>query len=259
MNKRRDSREKPQQTTDEFVIGRHPVKEALKSDREINKLFVQEGQGGRPIEEIIQLANKKKIVVSFVPKSKLDTLSDHQNHQGVVLSSSPVEYATIDELFEVAEARDERPFFVMLDGIEDPHNLGSILRTADTTGVHGVIIPERRSANLTSTVSKASAGAIEHVKVARVTNLSQTIQELKERGLWIFGTDMNGTDYRDWNTDTPLCIVMGNEGKGISRLVKENVDELITIPMTGNMQSLNASVAAGILMYEVYRDWNPIR
>lgn len=259
MNKRRDSREKPQQTTDEFVIGRHPVKEALKSDREINKLFVQEGQGGRPIEEIIQLANKKKIVVSFVPKSKLDTLSDHQNHQGVVLSSSPVEYATIDELFEVAEARGERPFFVMLDGIEDPHNLGSILRTADTTGVHGVIIPERRSANLTSTVSKASAGAIEHVKVARVTNLSQTIQELKERGLWIFGTDMNGTDYRDWNTDTPLCIVMGNEGKGISRLVKENVDELITIPMTGNMQSLNASVAAGILMYEVYRDWNPIR
>ncbi|HZK23631.1 MAG TPA: 23S rRNA (guanosine(2251)-2'-O)-methyltransferase RlmB [Atopostipes sp.] len=259
MNKRRDNREKPQQTTDEFVIGRHPVKEALKSDREINKLFVQEGQGGRPIEEIIQLANKKKIVVSFVPKSKLDTLSDHQNHQGVVLSSSPVEYATIDELFEVAEARDERPFFVMLDGIEDPHNLGSILRTADTTGVHGVIIPERRSANLTSTVSKASAGAIEHVKVARVTNLSQTIQELKERGLWIFGTDMNGTDYRDWNTDTPLCIVMGNEGKGISRLVKENVDELITIPMTGNMQSLNASVAAGILMYEVYRDWNPIR
>ena len=259
MNKRRDNREKLQQTNDEFVIGRHPVKEALKSDREINKLFVQEGQGGRPIEEIIQLANKKKIVVSFVPKSKLDTLSDHQNHQGVVLSSSPVEYATIDELFEVAEARDERPFFVMLDGIEDPHNLGSILRTADTTGVHGVIIPERRSANLTSTVSKASAGAIEHVKVARVTNLSQTIQELKERGLWIFGTDMNGTDYRDWNTDTPLCIVMGNEGKGISRLVKENVDELITIPMTGNMQSLNASVAAGILMYEVYRDWNPIR
>ncbi len=255
--KRKNHREKEEQSNDEFVIGRHPVKEALKSDREINKLFVQEGQSGRPIDEIIQLANKRKIVVSFVPKSKLDTLSDHQNHQGVVLSSSPVEYATIDELFEVAESRNERPFFVMLDGIEDPHNLGSILRTADATGVHGVIIPERRSANLTSTVSKASAGAIEHVKVARVTNLSQTIQELKDRGLWIFGTDMNGTDYRDWNTDSAICLVMGNEGKGISRLVKENVDELITIPMTGNMQSLNASVAAGILMYEVYRDWNP--
>lgn len=246
-------------SNEEFVIGRHPVKEALNSDREINKLFIQEGQGGRPIEQIIQLANKKKIVISYVPKSKLDTLSEYQNHQGVVLSSSPVEYATIDELFEIAEARDERPFFVMLDGIEDPHNLGSIIRTADAAGVHGVIIPNRRSANLTSTVSKASAGAIEHVQVARVTNLSKTIQELKDRGLWIFGTDMNGTDYREWNTDSPICLVIGNEGKGMSRLVKENVDELITIPMSGDIQSLNASVAASILMFEVFRNWNPIK
>lgn len=252
-------REQQSDQNEEFVIGRHPVKEALKSDREINKLFIQEGQSGRPIEEIIQLAKKNKIVISNVPKSKLDTLSNNQNHQGVVLSSSPVEYATIDELFEVAEERDERPFFVMLDGLEDPHNLGSILRTADVTGVHGVIIPNRRSANLTSTVSKASAGAIEHVKVARVTNLSQTIQELKDRGLWIFGTDMDGTDYRQWNTDSPICLVIGNEGKGISRLVKDNVDELITIPMAGSTQSLNAGVAAGILMYEVYRDWNPVK
>lgn len=254
----KDRNEQPE-LNEEFVIGRHPVKEALKSDREINKLFIQEGQSGRPIEEIVQLAKKKKIVISNVPKSKLDTLSNHQNHQGVVLASSPVEYATIDELFEVAEARDERPFFVMLDGLEDPHNLGSILRTADATGVHGVIIPNRRSANLTSTVSKASAGAIEHVKVARVTNLSQTIQELKDRGLWIFGTDMDGTDYREWNTDSPICLIIGNEGKGISRLVKDNVDELITIPMTGSMQSLNAGVAAGVLMYEVYRGWNPVK
>lgn len=246
-------------SNEEFVIGRHPVKEALNSDREINKLFIQEGQGGRPIEQIIQLANKKKIVISYVPKSKLDTLSEYQNHQGVVLSSSPVEYATIDELFEIAEARDERPFFVMLDGIEDPHNLGSIIRTADAAGVHGVIIPNRRSANLTSTVSKASAGAIEYVQVARVTNLSKTIQELKDRGLWIFGTDMNGTDYREWNTDSPICLVIGNEGKGMSRLVKENVDELITIPMSGDIQSLNASVAASILMFEVFRNWNPIK
>lgn len=253
------SNHQEENTNEEFVIGRHPVKEALSSDREINKLFVQEGQSGRPIEQIIQLAKKKKIVISNVPKSKLDKLSDYQNHQGVVLASSPVEYATIDELFEIADDRDERPFFVMLDGLEDPHNLGSILRTADATGVHGVIIPNRRSANLTSTVSKASAGAIEHVKVARVTNLSQTIQELKDRGLWIFGTDMDGTDYRQWNTDSPVCLVIGNEGKGMSRLVKENVDELITIPMTGSMQSLNASVAAGVLMYEVYRDWNPAK
>ncbi len=243
---------------EEFIIGRHPVKEALKTNDKINKLFVQDGLEGRPIEDILQLAKKNKIVISFVPKTKLDSLSEDQNHQGVVLSISPMEYATIDDLFAVAEEKDERPFFVMLDGIEDPHNLGSIMRTADATGVHGIIIPARRSANLTSTVSKASAGAIEHVKVARVTNLSQTIQELKERGMWIFGTDMNGTDYRHWNTDSPICLVIGNEGKGMSRLVKENVDEVITIPMTGNVQSLNASVAASILMFEVYRNWYPI-
>ena len=246
------------QSTEEFVMGRHPVKEALQSNRKINKVFVQEHISGRAIDEIISLAKSNKLVVSFVPKSKLDKLVDYQNHQGVVLSTSPVEYATIDDLFKVAEERNERPFFVMLDEIEDPHNLGSIIRTADITGVHGVIIPERRSANITSTVSKASAGAIEHVKVARVTNLTQTIKELKERGLWIFGTDMNGTDYREWNTDSPICLVIGNEGKGMSRLVKENVDEIITIPMEGNVGSLNASVAASLLMFEVYRDWNPV-
>lgn len=245
--------------TEEFVMGRHPVKEALQSDREINKLFVQEHISGRAIDEIIGLAKVNKIIISFVPKAKLDMLVNYQNHQGVVLATSPVEYATIDELFQVAEARNERPFFVMLDEVEDPHNLGSIIRTADITGVHGVIIPERRSAAISSTVSKASAGAIEHVKVARVTNLTQTIKELKERGLWVFGTDMNGTDYREWNTDSPICLVIGNEGKGMSRLVKENVDELITIPMGGHVGSLNASVAASLLMFEVYRNWHPIK
>lgn len=244
---------------DAFVIGRHPVREALQTRDKINKLFIQDGISGRDIDKIVGLAKSQKIVASYVPKTKLDHLSDNQNHQGVILSTSPIEYATIDELFEVAEKRDERPFFVMLDGIEDPHNLGSIIRTADATGVHGVIIPNRRSANLTDTVAKASAGAIEHVKVARVTNLTQTISELKERGLWVFGTDVEGTDYRHWNTDTPICLVIGNEGKGISRLVKENVDELITIPMSGNVQSLNASVAASIVMFEVFRDWNPIK
>lgn len=248
-----------EEQAEEFVMGRHPVKEALQSDREINKLFVQEKIGGRAIDEIVGLANSQKIVISFVPKSKLDSLVDYQNHQGVVLATSPVDYATIDDLFAIAEEREEAPFFVMLDGIEDPHNLGSIIRTADITGVHGVIIPNRRSANLTSTVSKASAGAVEHVKVARVTNLTQTIKELKERGVWVFGTDMNGTDYRAWNTEGPVCIIIGNEGKGMSRLVKENVDELITIPMTGNVGSLNASVAASLLMFEVYRDLHPVK
>lgn len=244
---------------EEFVRGRHPVKEALQSDREINKVFVQEHISGRAIDEIVGMARAKKLVVSFVPKSKLDTLVNYENHQGVVLAVSPVEYASIDDLFDLAEKRGERPFFVMLDEIEDPHNLGSIIRTADITGVHGVIIPERRSAAVSSTVSKASAGAVEYMKVARVTNLNQTIKELKERGLWVFGTDMEGTDYREWNTDSPICLVIGNEGKGLSRLVKENVDELITIPMKGNVDSLNASVAASLLMFEVYRDWNPIK
>lgn len=250
---------KKNEKQEEFVMGRHPVKEALQSDREINKVFVQDHISGRAIDEIVGLAKSNKLVVSFVPKSKLDKLVDYQNHQGVVLSTSPVEYATIDELFKVADERNERPFFVMLDEIEDPHNLGSIIRTADITGVHGVIIPERRSANLSSTVSKASAGAIEHVKVARVTNLTRTIKELKDRGLWVFGTDMDGKDYREWNTDSPICLVIGNEGKGMSRLVKENMDELITIPMEGNVGSLNASVAASLLMFEVYRDWHPIK
>lgn len=250
---------KREQKTEEFVMGRHPVKEALQSDREINKVFVQEHISGRAVDEIVRLAKSQRLVVSFVPKSKLDKLVDYQNHQGVVLATSPVEYATIDDLFKVAESRNERPFFVMLDEIEDPHNLGSIIRTADITGVHGVIIPERRSASISSTVSKASAGAVEHVKVARVTNLTQTIKELKDRGLWVFGTDMNGTDYREWNTDSPICLVIGNEGKGMSRLVKENVDELITIPMKGNVGSLNASVAASLLMFEVYRNWNPVK
>src|SRR5699024_712957 len=215
MPRNNDNQQMQDLNDDEFVMCRHPVKEALITNRQINKLFVQDGSEGRPIDEIINLANKNKIVISYVPKNKLDQLSDHQNHQGVVLSTSPIEYATIDELFEIAEAKEERPFFVMLDGLEDPHNLGSIIRTADVTGVHGVIIPNRRSANLSSTVSKASAGAIEYVKVARVTNLSQTIQELKDRGMWVFGTDMQGTDYRHWNTDSPICLVIGNEGKGM--------------------------------------------
>lgn len=258
MAKNRNDNREEFSEEEEFIIGRHPVKETLISNRQINKLFVQDGISGRAVDDIIHLAKKNKIVVSFVPKTKLDTLSDHQNHQGVVLSTSPMAYATIDELFEIAESRDERPFFVMLDGIEDPHNLGSIMRTADVTGVHGIIIPNRRSANLTSTVAKASAGAIEHVKVARVTNLTQTIKELKDRGMWVYGTDMKGTDYRQWNTDSAICLVIGNEGKGISRLVKENVDQLITIPMGGNVQSLNASVAAGILMFEVYRNGSPL-
>lgn len=239
--------------SDEMVYGRNPVLETLRSERDVNKLFVQDGLSGEKIDRVVNEAKKRKVQLSFVPKSKLDTLSDGGNHQGLVLAASPVNYATIDDLFDVAKQKNEEPFFLLLDGIEDPHNLGSILRTADASGVHGVIIPKRRAVGLTSTVAKASAGAIEHVQVARVTNMAQTIDELKERGLWIFGTDMKGKDYRHWDVSSPIGLVIGSEGKGLSRLVKDKVDETLTIPMIGDVQSLNAGVASGLLMYEVYR------
>ena len=249
---------KPQESgeaveSEEMVYGRNPVLETLKSDRDVNKLFVQDGLEGGKISSILSEAKKRKVQLSFMPKSKLDTLSDGGNHQGLVLATSPVNYASIDELFELAEKKNEQPFFLLLDGIEDPHNLGTILRTADASGVHGVIIPKRRAVGLTSTVAKASAGAIEHVLVARVTNMATTIDELKDRGLWIFGTDMKGKDYRHWDVSSPVGLVIGNEGKGISRLVKDKVDETLSIPMVGHVQSLNAGVASGLLMYEVYR------
>lgn len=247
-----------EQNQDELVIGRHPAVEALKSERDINKVFLQEGLSGGKMKEIQKLAKRHKVQVTFVPKSKLDQLSDGANHQGVVVAASPVSYASIDDLFAAAEKKEEQPFFLLLDGIEDPHNLGSIMRTADAIGVHGIIIPKRRAVPLTGTVAKASTGAIEHVPVARVTNLVKTMEELKERGLWIFGTDMDGKDYRQWNVDSPIGLVIGNEGKGLSRLVKENVDETLSIPMTGHVQSLNASVASSLLMYEVYRKRNPL-
>lgn len=243
---------------DDIVFGRHPAVEVLQSDRDINKVFLQDGLSGSKMNEIHQLAKKLKVQISYVPKSKLDKLVDGKNHQGVVVTASPVEYASLEDLFKVAEDKGEDPFFILLDGVEDPHNLGSILRTADATGVHGVIIPNRRAVGLTSTVSKASTGAIEHVPVARVTNLNQTIAELKDRGFWIFGTDMEGVDYREWNVSGSIGLVIGSEGDGLSRLVKENVDQMLTIPMVGHVQSLNASVASSVLMYEVYRKRNPL-
>lgn len=261
--KREDVRRKTEQPaaeaeSDEMVYGRNPVMETLKSSRDVNKLFVQDGLSGDKINAVVSEAKKRKVQLSFVPKSKLDTLSDGGSHQGLVLAASPVNYASIDELFAKAEENKEAPFFLLLDGIEDPHNLGSILRTADASGVHGVIIPKRRAVGLTSTVAKASAGAIEHVLVARVTNMATTIDELKDRGLWIFGTDMKGKDYRHWDVSSPVGLVIGNEGKGLSRLVRDKVDETLSIPMVGDVQSLNASVASGLLMYEVFRKRNSL-
>ena len=238
----------------DFVFGRHAVVEALQTPDRVNRVFIQEGTSGRDATKVIELAREKGIQVQSVPKTKIEDLVGNAVHQGLVASSAAYEYADFEDIFKKAEEKGEDPFIVILDGVEDPHNLGSILRTADATGVHGIIIPKRRSASLTATVAKASTGAIEHVPVVRVTNLTQTIEQLKARGIWVFGTDMNGTDYRKWNTSGPLAIVMGNEGKGVSRIVKESVDEMVTIPMVGHVQSLNASVASALMMYEVFRN-----
>lgn len=238
----------------DFVCGRHAVVEALQTPDRVNRVFIQEGTSGRDAAKVIELAREKGIQVQTVPKTKIEDLVGNAVHQGLVASIAAYEYADLEDVFKKAEEKGEDPFIVILDGVEDPHNLGSILRTADATGVHGIIIPKRRSASLTATVAKASTGAIEHVPVVRVTNLTQTIEQLKARGIWVFGTDMNGTDYRKWNTSGPLAIVMGNEGKGVSRIVKESVDEMVTIPMVGHVQSLNASVASALMMYEVFRN-----
>lgn len=246
-------REGVQEVVD-FVFGRHAVVEALQTPDRVNRVFIQEGTSGRDAAKVIELAREKGIQVQTVPKTKIEDLVGNVVHQGLVASIAAYEYADLEDIFKKAEEKGEDPFIVILDGVEDPHNLGSILRTADATGVHGIIIPKRRSASLTATVAKASTGAIEHVPVVRVTNLTQTIEQLKARGVWVFGTDMNGTDYRKWNTSGPLAIVMGNEGKGVSRIVKESVDEMVTIPMVGHVQSLNASVASALMMYEVFRN-----
>ena len=238
---------KPQATTehdpDEFIFGRHAVEAALKAGTAatINKLFVQTDLKSEPIQHLVGMAQKKRILVSTAPKQKLDLMSDQGNHQGVLLAMTPYAYATLED-----------PFFLLLDNLEDPHNLGSILRTADASGVHGVIIPKHRAVGLTSAVAKVSTGAIEYVPVARVTNLAQTIKTLKERGMWVFGTAMDGQDYRKWDAKGSTALVIGNEGKGISPGVAKLMDATIAIPMVGHVQSLNASVAAGILMYQAF-------
>lgn len=243
----------------EFIIGRHPAVAALKSDQEINKVFIQKGLKTDAISQIIKLAKERRLVISNVPKTKLDQMVDHQNHQGVALAVAAYKYATIDDLFDNAAQHGEAPFFLILDELADPHNLGSILRTADAAGVHGLIIPKRRAVGLTSVVAKTSTGAIEHVPVARVTNLVQTANELKDRGVWLFGTDMKGTDYRHWDATGPVALVIGNEGKGISTLLKKTCDEMLTIPMIGHVQSLNASVAASLLIYQGFSSRHPLK
>ncbi|MFS0724495.1 23S rRNA (guanosine(2251)-2'-O)-methyltransferase RlmB [Paenibacillus sp. 1P07SE] len=239
---------------EEWIAGKHPVLEALRSGREINKLLIAENAQKNLTLPIIAEAKKHGVIIQHVDKRKLDQLADGVQHQGVIAQAAAYRYAELEEILEKAHSRGEEPFLLLLDEIEDPHNLGSILRTAECTGAHGVIIPKRRSASLNATVYKTSAGAVEHVPVARVTNLAQTIESLKKQGVWIAGADAAAEqEVYETNLNLPLAVVIGNEGKGLGRLIREKCDFLVKLPMRGRLNSLNASVAAGVLMYEIVR------
>lgn len=241
---------------EEWIGGKHSLLEAMRAGRTINKIWVAEGAQKHLTLPIIAEAKKHGIVIQHVDKRKLDQMVPDLEHQGVVAQAAPYAYVEVEDILAKAEAKGEVPFLLLLDEIEDPHNLGSILRTAECTGVHGVVIPKRRSAAVTSTVSKTSAGAVEYIPVARVTNLVQTINQLKEAGVWVVGTDVAASEeiYNSGNVlNGPVAIVIGNENKGMGRLVRENCDVLIKLPMAGKLNSLNASVAAGVVMYEVLR------
>lgn len=239
-----------------IICGRNPVLEALRSGRAIDRLLVAHGTGGGSVTAIIAKCRAKGILIKEISPQKLDYYCGGANHQGVAVMFASQEYATVEDMFALAETRGEKPFLIICDEIEDPHNLGAIIRTAEATGVHGVIIPERRSASLNATVAKAACGALEYVPVARVTNIANTIDALKQRGVWVFGADMDGDDYTRTDFDTPCALVIGNEGKGIGALTAKKCDAVISLPMHGKINSLNASVAAGILMYEVVRSRN---
>ena len=242
---------------DDIVEGRNAVLELLDSDRDINKIFVQSGERHGSINKIIAIAKENKVVVTEVEKSKLDFMSKTKNHQGVIAVVPPFNYCEVEDILEYAKSKNEDVFILILDGIEDPHNLGSIIRTAETAGVHGIIIPKRRTVTVNSTVAKVSAGAVEHMKIARVNNITDTIRKLKENGLWIIGTDGSATTlYYNQDLKGDIAIVIGSEGFGMSRLVKENTDMLVKIPMKGKVTSLNASVSAGIVIYEAVKQRN---
>ena len=236
------------------VEGRNSVLELLESEKDINKIFITKGEKHGSINKIIAMAKDKKIVIVEKDKKQMDEMSQTHNYQGVIAIVPPFNYCDVEDILNLAKEKQEDPFILILDGIEDPHNLGSIIRTAETAGVHGIIIPKRRAAQVNSTVNKASAGAVEHMKIARVTNINDEIIKLKDAGLWICGTDIN-TDTLYYNQDLtgPLAIVIGNEGKGMSEKTKKNCDFLVKIPMKGKVTSLNASVSTGIIIYEAIK------
>ena len=256
---RRDDRKEKNNTSNEsmredLIIGRNAVIEALKSDRTIECVYVSKGDLEGSIKVALGLAKDKGVVIKEADRRKLDTMCDGLNHQGIVARVTPFKYCEVNDILEDAKRKEQQPFIVILDEIEDPHNLGSIIRTAELCGVHGIIIPKRRNVGVTSTVYKCSAGAIEHMKIAKVTNINATIDMLKEQGIWIYGADIDGKDY-SYNTDFsgPCALIIGSEGKGISSLTLKMCDLLVKIPMIGKINSLNASVAGGIMMYEVLK------
>ena len=252
--RREEDRQQEEKKFDDQIEGRNSVLELLESGKDINKIFVTRGEKHGSINKILAIAKERKIIVVEKDKRQMDEMAQEENYLGVIAIVPPFEYVEISDILDTAKEREEDPFVIILDGIEDPHNLGSIIRTAETAGVHGIIIPKRRAASVNSTVNKASAGAVEHMKIARVTNISDAIEELKQAGLWICGTDVSAEKYY-YNQDLtgPLALVIGSEGFGVSRIVKQNCDFVVKMPMIGNVSSLNASVAGGILLYEIFR------
>lgn len=247
-------REEPRELPDDVLVGRNAVTEALKSGRGINKLWIASGDREGSVAEIAALAKERGIVVQYVERAKIEALAGGHRHQGVLAYVAPVPYAELEDILKAAEEKGEAPFLVLLDELEDPHNLGALLRTADATGVHGILIPKRRSVSLNATVAKTSAGAVEYVPVARIGNIAQTLKKLKEKGFWVAGADMDGEKaYYEADLTGPLVLVVGSEGKGMSRLTKEACDFIVRMPMVGRINSLNASVAGSILMYESMR------
>lgn len=235
------------------IEGRNAVLEALRAGKPIDKLYVLDGCPDGPVRTIIREAKKGDTIINYVKKERLDQLSETGHHQGVIAMAASYEYATVEEILEKAKEKGEAPFIFVLDNIEDPHNLGAMIRTANLAGAHGVIIPKRRAVGLTSTVARTSAGAINYTPVAKVTNLKQTMEQLKKEGMWFVCADMDGTPYYQMDLKGPMGLVIGNEGEGVSRLIKETCDFVASIPMKGDIDSLNASVAAGVLAFEIAR------
>jgi len=235
------------------IEGRHAVLEAFRAGKPIDKLFILDGCHDGPVQSVVREAKKVDTIIQYVPKERLDQISETKKHQGVIAYAAAYEYAQVEDILKIAADKGEQPFIFILDNIEDPHNLGAIIRTANLAGAHGVIIPKRRAAGLTATVAKASAGAINYTPVAKVTNISKTIKELREKGLWFACADMGGEVMYKLDLRGPIGLVIGNEGEGVSKLVKENCDYVASIPVKGEIESLNASVAAGVLAYEIVR------